>query len=235
LHTKTIQKTPNFVHMTLFRNSVLFWIGGVGWQINILQSCHANSKEGEIMYLSVGQPIGTHIAEGAIPLLIYQIDINGESAFKDGLHACFWMNLFISNLDENLAIKELHKEVSKETAKHDFDYDIDESIVLECVNRLIENGIVIQAKSNNELYDRIKHLTALRNGLPVFDKEAFIESRKLIHVIDDLSLSDLQMDIWRNADGKRTIEEIYNESFSMIEISTFIDNLLFIRVNLTIF
>lgn len=181
------------------------------------------------MFFSVGYPMGWYKTSEA-PKYRNRIEFNGKFVMLDIFSTTIWIALNISNSSESLAIQEIKEMLAEEGTIIQND-----TLIPNCIDELIEDGAVIRADTNEEFFYKIKDFKVIRNGFPEFEHEAMTNFQELKSIIDKSPVSDLQLDIWRKANGVNTLEQILKENFATMTISDFMDNVIYLRDETLIF
>ena len=186
---------------------------------------------GEDLYFSVGYPLG-YYKTSETELFSNEVEFKGKSVMLEQyLHIVWGVCRFNTRKSDDSVIEEIEKYLETTgcfTSKQDKE-------VQNMLKTLIERGVVIHVESNEELFDSVKDFRVIRHGFAECDHEAMVKANELILIplmfvtSEPTPISDVQLDIWRKANGLKTLEQIFNESFSDMTVSIFIENILYLQ------
>ena len=179
---------------------------------------------GVSMYLSVGYSIGWFSG------LINKIETQDVIVNLDHIIINAWLRLDPLQSDSAM-IEEI--EALMENFPNNPQYDTATSVL----DSLVDKGVAIFASSNIALYNLIKDYRIIRNGVPNCTPESLGsgEVQHIMYVDDPVPLSFEQLDIWRTANWKKTVGEVYAELSSVMDLTKFMDNLLYLKREFMVF
>ena len=187
------------------------------------------------MYMPVGYSLGWfEIKTDKTWELENKIQICDKFVMLDPIILSIWRGVrgIDPNKSEVIVIQELDKLIEK------FPYNPKRYTAKNALEMLIQKGLVIRANSSEELFGYLRNFKMIHNGLPDVDREA-VARYELKHVIvsfnEPISVSNLQLDIWREADRMRTFEQIYREKFFCMEPSVFLDSVFYLQKECLLF
>ena len=184
------------------------------------------------MYIAVGYSLGWfEIKADEIYDLENKIEVCNKFVMLDHIIMNIWTGIDPSK-SESVTIQEFDKLLEKFT-NNPKRYTAQTALEI-----LIEKGLVIRANSNEELFDYLRNFKVIRNGVPHFDHGAMATRQEFKPVIissEPIHVSNLQLDIWREANGIKTFEQIYREKFSYMELSVFLDSIFYLKKECLLF
>ena len=189
------------------------------------------------MYLRVGRPIGwanTSVEEEGI----IKLEFHDKYIMLDSVLYCIWLTMCGTDADEEAIrqIDEVLKQLEQggKVAKAE-----DRKPTIDILSGMMGQNVAYHADSNSEMYRLIKGFKIVRNGFANIDTDAMANSKVIKHTIvlidNYITVSDVQMMIWQQSNGTKTLEQIYNENFSDMNVSDFMNNLFFLTTNYFIF
>jgi len=179
------------------------------------------------VYFRVGNPLGYYKDPDLETAHLFKVEVCDEFVMICAVFGfTSWTNLKTYKSDDDTI-----QEVAKAITELGYAWKNDKAPLLN-MQRLVKKGVAIHASSNEELFDKIRNFRVCRNGFPSFDIESMInacELKPVLEFADIMPVSELQMEIWRNADSTRTFEQIYYEAFSDIALTDYMENVIHVN------